>query len=256
MTLPDSAYFKAADLERFSLANYAGLAEFSLEEWGQMIEKRLAACNVVDFIEAQRRNPNRRAERAYYLNQVKERGMQLGHLFPVQSYDEEETGFNAALNAIAAQILTRPLGQCDFFDFLQPSNGGVRISVLHTLEDGHGHYDVRAFHLDRQRNGLQKVPPSRFVDPSRIRVDDWIDERLVPHFDLRLLGRLRQKKFRDEDLKKLLFPEANEYKWTKLKRRLGTGTNKVFNYTVAATLVGPTGATKEFFKSQVPKVAG
>lgn len=254
MTLPDSAYFTPERLGDFSLAKYDVLATFSLEQWGRLVNQRLAARDLVDFIEEQRCNPNREADRAYHIAEARKKGMSVEHQFPLLSDEDTEAKFRTALRATADQILTSPLDVCDFFNFLEPVEGRGRATWgIVWLDSAHHHMNVAAFHNDRKWQALHKNPPSRFLATADMAMTTWIARKVVPNFDLQLLARLEQKKLRDEDRKKLLFPEVNEVKWSNIKRRLRTWTNAVFNYTRGATLVGPGAGFSGLFKSQVPK---
>jgi len=58
---------------------------------------------------------------------------------------------------------------------------------------------------------------------------EWLDQRVVPYFDLKLIADIEGKKFRDDDLHAKLFPEHNADKWKITKRRLDDWTKEVFS---------------------------
>jgi hypothetical protein len=271
MPPPKSAYLSAKDLAWFSLEKYSGLADFSYQQWCNLILSRVELQRIIPL--HSKSSPP--APEASSLDQ--------------ESYFQYLAEFRQNSESLMLDVKTK-LQQSPLSDFgYEISTGGFKIpeneSTVRMLNVGHVNHisdELRALNaapselIDPILKKRRKYDPSPLPPLAHVAVvldapeekilgdfkawlkgwraqagfvnemeyekgpETWLEERIVPYFDLQLVASTQGKKISEALLAATVFPDVNEYKLTKKVRNTPKLAKTVFSWGTINKILGLT----------------
>jgi hypothetical protein len=234
MTLPESSYLSESDLTWFSLSRYDGLADFTHQQWADLILSRLELQRVYRTVPTDAQLEFLTQLQTYPLHDL---GCTVQR--PASDTPGDTPGSTATVRMLRVgeivsmekkfSILHSPAD--DYADEilynqedLVNANMTVHLAVLVNASDKQILSDFQELLANWRKHmgGIKKVD---YVNAPSV----WAVEQAVPYFDLQLIASMHGKRIKKEVLEKLLFPRVNQFILEKKLRNLPRLVQTIFS---------------------------
>ena len=241
MPPPKSAYLSAQNLAWFSLEKYSGLADFSHQQWCNLIFSRVELARItkvhtesflLDVADKLQQSPlsdfgHEISTGSFKIpeNESTVRMLIVGHVNHIS--DELR-----ALNAAPSELIDPILKKRRKYD-PSPLPPLAHVAVVLDAPEEKILDDFKAW-LKGWRAQAGFVNEMEYEKGP----ETWLEERIVPYFDLQLVACIRGEKLTKQLLAKTIFPDVNEDKLDKKMRNMPALIKTVFSRGTIDKLIG------------------